>query len=132
MNRNYKWLVVGMLWLVCVFNYGDRQAFSSVFPRLRSEFGFNPVELGLMGSAFAWVYALGSPLAGFIGDRISRKGLILGGCLFWSATTALTGLCGRLWQFVGVRALTGIGETFYFPSALSLMSDYHSQRTRSL
>jgi MFS family permease len=132
MNRNYKWLVVGMLWLVCVFNYGDRQAFSSVFPRLRSEFGFNPVELGLMGSAFAWVYALGSPLAGFIGDRISRKGLILGGCLFWSATTALTGLCGRLWQFVGVRALTGIGETFYFPSALSLMSDYHGQRTRSL
>jgi MFS family permease len=132
MKRNYKWSVVGMLWLVCVFNYGDRQAFSSVFPSLKAEFGFSPVELGLMGSAFAWIYAFGSPLAGYIGDRFSRKGLVLGGCLFWSLTTGLTGACSSLWQFVGVRALTGVGETFYFPSALSLMSDYHDRRTRSL
>jgi MFS family permease len=44
----------------------------------------------------------------------------------------MTGLCGRVWQFVGVRALTGVGEMFYFPSALSLLSDYHDRRTRSL
>jgi MFS family permease len=132
MKRNYKWSVVGMLWLVCVFNYGDRQAFSAVFPKLTSEFGFTAVQLGLMGSAFAWVYAFGSPIAGFIGDRMGRKALILGGCAFWSVATALTGLCSSVGQFVGVRALTGVGETFYFPSALSLMSDYHGRRTRSL
>jgi len=38
------------------------------------EFGFDPVQLGLIGSAFAWVYAAGAPLAGFIADRVSRKG----------------------------------------------------------
>jgi MFS family permease len=132
MKSNYKWTVVGMLWLVCVLNYGDRQAFFSVFREFKDQFGFNAVQLGLMGSAFAWVYALGSPVAGFIGDRISRKGLILGSCVFWSVATALTAGCGQLWQFVGVRALTGLGETFYFPSALSLMSAYHGSRTRSL
>src|SRR5580692_3637353 len=132
MKPNYKWTVVGMLWLVCVLNYGDRQAFFSVFREFRDQFGFSAVQLGLMGSAFAWVYALGSPVAGFIGDRVSRKRLILGSCLFWSVATALTACCGRLWQFVGVRALTGLGETFYFPSALALMSAYHGTRTRSL
>jgi len=127
----YKWVVVGMLWFVCFFNYADRQVLAAVFPKLKSEFGFNPVELGLIGSAFMWIYALGAPLAGFIADRLPRKHLILGGCLFWSSVTVMTGWCGRLWQFVTVRAMEGLGETFYFPATMSLVSDYHSGRTRS-
>jgi len=128
---NYKWHVVGMLWLVCFFNYADRQAIFAVFPKLREEFGFDAVQLGLIGSAFMWVYAFGSPFAGLIADRVSRKHLILGGCLFWSAVTVMTGWCSKLWHFVTVRALEGVGETFYFPASMSLMSDYHDRRTRS-
>jgi MFS family permease len=128
---SYKWCVVFMLWLVCFFNYADRQAIFSVFPKLESEFGFDPVQLGLIGSAFMWVYALAAPLAGYAGDRWPRKHLILGGCLFWSLVTMLTGRCTRFWHFISVRALEGLGETFYFPSSTSLMSDYHGPRTRS-
>ena len=131
MNRHYKWAVVGMLWFVCFFNYADRQAVFSVFPKLKGEFGFDPVQLGLIGSAFMWIYAAGAPFAGFLADRLPRKHLILGGCLFWSGITATTGWCGRLWQFVTVRALEGFGETFYFPATMSLVSDYHGARTRS-
>jgi MFS family permease len=120
-----------MLWLVCVFNYADRQSIFSIFPKLHEELGLDPVQLGLIGSAFMWIYAFGSPLAGFIGDRVARKPLILGGCLAWSLVTGLTGFCSRFWQFVTVRALEGAGETFYFPASLSLMSDYHGPRTRS-
>lgn len=132
MNKNYRWWVVAMLWAVCFFNYADRQAFFAVFPALKSEFGFDAVQLGLLGSAFAWIYAAAAPFAGFVGDRVARKHLILGGCLFWSIVTVLTGWCGRLWQFVAVRAATGFGESFYFPAAMSLLSDYHGKRTRSL
>ncbi|HWC91349.1 MAG TPA: MFS transporter [Pirellulales bacterium] len=128
----YKWEVVGMLWFICFFNYADRQAIFSVFPVLAEEFKFDKVELGLIGSAFMWVYAVGAPLAGFIGDRLRRKDLILGGCLVWSFVTVTTGWCGRLWQFVTVRALEGLGETFYLPASMSLLSDYHGRRTRSL
>jgi MFS family permease len=120
-----------MLWFVCFFNYTDRQAISSVFPKLKAEFGFDKVQLGLIGSAFMYVYAFGSPVAGYLGDRLRRKDLILGGCLFWSAVTAMTGWCGKLWHFILIRALTGLGETFYFPSATSLLSDYHDGKTRS-
>jgi len=130
-SAGYKWWVLLMLWFVCFFNYTDRQAISSVFPKLKAEFGFDKVQLGLIGSAFMYVYAFGSPVAGYLGDRLRRKDLILGGCLFWSAITALTGWCNQLWQFISVRALTGLGETFYFPSATSLLSDYHDGKTRS-
>src|SRR5690242_5396804 len=109
-TSSYKWRVVFMLWFICFFNYADRQAISSVFPKLKEEFHFNPVQLGLIGSAFMWVYAAGAPLAGFIGDRVRRKELILGGCLFWSFITMTSGFCSRLWHFVTVRALEGFGE----------------------
>jgi MFS family permease len=127
----YKWAVVAMLWFVCFFNYADRQAIFAVFPKLKEEFGFDKVQLGLIGSAFMWVYAAGAPLAGFIGDRVARRHLILGGCLFWSFVTVTTGWCSKLWHFVTVRALEGFGETFYFPASMSLTSDYHGPATRS-
>ncbi|HSZ59551.1 MAG TPA: MFS transporter [Tepidisphaeraceae bacterium] len=127
----YKWWVVFMLWFICFLNYADRQAISAIFPKLQEEFGFDKEQLGLIGSAFMWVYAFGAPLAGYIGDRVRRKELILGGCIFWSLITVLTGRCTRLWQFVTVRASEGFGETFYFPASMSLISDYHGPQTRS-
>src|SRR5437763_7493232 len=95
-SPTYKWSVVLMLWFICFFNYADRQAIFSVFPKLQEEFGFDKVRLGLIGAAFMWVYAFGAPFAGFIGDRVRRKSLILGGCLFWSCITVMTGWCSKL------------------------------------
>jgi MFS family permease len=130
-SPRYKWWVIAMLWFVCFFNYADRQAIASVFPILKETFGFDKAQLGYIGSAFMWVYAGGAPFAGFICDRFRRKDLILGGCLFWSFVTVTTGWCQKLWQFITVRALEGLGETFYFPASMSLASDYHGQSTRS-
>lgn len=127
----YRWQVVAMLWLVCFFNYADRQAIYAVFPLLEQEFAFDKVQLGLIGSAFMWVYAGGAPLAGYIADRVKRVHLILGGCIFWSIVTVATGWCSKLWQFVAVRAAEGLGETFYFPASMSLTADYHGPATRS-
>ncbi|HEY3856353.1 MAG TPA: MFS transporter [Verrucomicrobiae bacterium] len=127
----YKWWVIAMLWSVCFFNYADRQSIYSVFPKLKEQFGFDKVQLGIIGSAFMWVYAFGGPIAGLIGDRFRRKDIVLGGCVFWSVVTVFTGWCGKFWQFVVVRAMEGFGESFYFPASISLASDYHGPRTRS-
>src|SRR2546428_3347556 len=86
----YKWAVIVMLWFICFFNYADRQAIFAVFPKLKEEFGFDKVQLGLIGSAFMWVYAAGAPLAGFICDRFRRKDLILGGFLFLGFVSVAT------------------------------------------
>ena len=130
-STQYQWWVVLMLWFICFLNYCDRQAIFSVFPKLKQEFGFDTIQLGFIGSAFMWLYAGAAPLAGFAGDRFRRKHLILGGCLFWSAITMLTGWCGKLWHFITVRAAEGLGESFYFPASTSFMSDYHGKATRS-
>jgi MFS family permease len=120
-----------MLWLVCFFNYADRQSISSVLPLLSKNFGFDDFQLGIIGSAFAWIYAGIAPFAGIAADRASRKKLILAACVLWSFFTLATAWCGNFSSFVFVRALTGLAETFYFPAAMSLISDFHFQKTRS-
>jgi len=131
LTSHYKWYVVGMLWLVCFFNYADRQTIYSVFPLLKSEMNLSDVQLATFGTAFSWVYALSAPLAGFVGDRVSRKTLIIGGLIFWSVITALTALSRNYGQIVTCRALEGLSEALYFPASMSLISDYHGAGTRS-
>lgn len=127
----YRWWVVAMLWMVCFFNYADRQAIFSVFPLLKEEMGLSNVQLGIVAGSFMWVYAGFGPIAGLIGDRVKRKTLILGGLIFWSAITLATALSTEYWHLVLFRALEGLGEAFYFPAAMSVVADYHGPETRS-
>lgn len=120
-----------MLWTICVFNYADRQAIFSVFPLLEREMQLTPVELGLLGSAFAWVYGLMAPLAGMVVDRVQRKTAILGGLHVWSIICVATALSTNFRHLFFFRAAEGLGETFYFPASMSLLSDYHGRATRS-
>ncbi len=127
----YKWVLVGMLWFVCFFNYADRQAIFSVFPPLQRELHLSNVQLGIVGSSFMWMYALFGPAAGWLCDRLPRKTLVLGGLIFWSVVTASTAFVHSYAQLVVCRALGGLGEAFYFPASMSLISDYHGRGTRS-
>jgi MFS family permease len=130
-SKNYKWIVVGLLWAVCLFNYADRQAIFSVFTVLRDEMHLSDFQLGIVGSSFMWVYALAGPLAGAVGDRISRRTLVIGGLVFWSLVTIATAVSTKYWHLVLFRALEGFGEAFYFPASMSLISAFHSPATRS-
>lgn len=130
-NGRYKWYLVGMLWCISFFNYADREAIFSLFPLLRKEMHLTPVELGLLGSAFAWVYGLTAPFAGSIVDRVRRKTAILGGLYTWSIVAILTPLSRTFHQLFTFMAVEGLGETFYFPASMSMISDYHGKPTRS-
>lgn len=127
----YPWLVVAMLWAIACFNYADRQAVFSVFPLLEKEFGLSPVQLGLLGSSFAWAYGLSGPIAGMVVDRIQRRTAVLVGLQTWSLICAATATAVTFPQLLVFRAAEGLGETIYFPGSMSLISDYHGPRTRS-
>lgn len=120
-----------MLWLVCFLNYADRQAIFSVFPLIKQQLNLSDVQLGVLGSAFMATYALIGPVAGWLCDRFARKTLVLGGLVFWSLITAATALSHTFSVLVLCRALCGLGEAFYFPAAMSFLSDYHGPATRS-
>jgi MFS family permease len=129
--KTYKWFVVAMLWLVCFFNYADRQAIFSVFELLKAEMHLSDVQLGIVGASFMWVYAAIGPIAGLVGDRINRKTLIITGLVFWSLITIATALSTTYSHLVLFRALEGFGEAFYFPASMSMLSSYHGTHTRS-
>ncbi len=131
MSPRYKWYVVGMLWWISFFNYADRQAIFSVFPLLEKEFSLDSVQLGLLGSSFAWTYGLTAPLAGLVVDRIRRKTAILTGLHVWSLICMATALSRKFWHLLLFRAAEGLGETIYYPASMSMISDYHGRATRS-
>ena len=128
---SYRWWLVAMLWLVCFANYADRQAIFSIFPPLQQEFSLTRVQLGALGSAFMWIYALSGPIAGWLSDRFSRRTILLAALLFWSLCTAATAIAHGYTALLICRALGGLGEAFYFPAAISLIADYHGRATRS-
>lgn len=130
-SSRYKWYVVGMLWCISFFNYADREAVFSLFPLLQKEMHLTAVQLGLLGSAFAWVYGLTAPFAGSIVDRVRRKTAILGGLYAWSTIAILTPISRTFYQLFSFMAAEGLGETFYFPASMSMISDYHGKKTRS-
>lgn len=127
----YKWELLALLWLAFFLNQADRQIFSVVLPLLKAELKLTDGQLGFIASALVWTYGLLVPVAGFAGDRFSRRKIIGVSLLFWSMCTLATGACSTLIQFVLLRGIaTGGGEAFYAPSANALLSEHH-QKNRS-
>jgi MFS family permease len=120
-----------MLWWTGFFNYADRQAIFSVFPLLEKQMHLDTVQLGWLGSSFALIYGLAGPFAGAVVDRVRRKQAILGGLYIWSLICAATAWSRNFGQLLLFRAAEGLGEAFYFPASMSMISAYHGVETRS-
>ena len=83
-------VLVAFMWFAYFLNYCDRQAVFSMFPVLKSELGFSDKQLGLVGAYFLWVYGVGSFFAGQIGDKFSKRKLIVWSLALWSLVTIAT------------------------------------------
>lgn len=123
---------MGVIWLIALLNYADRMTIFSVFPVLRREMGFSDVTLALLGSTFLWTYAVSSPLGGYLGDRFSRRRVILFSLLIFTLITFATGFAQNVTQMIALRCLLGLSEAVFLPPALAYIASFHSERTRSL
>jgi MFS family permease len=131
-NPYYKWVVVAVMWFIACLNYTDRMTIFSVLPVLKREMGFTDIALSLLGSTFLWVYGICSPLGGYLGDRFSRRKVILASLVLFSLVTFATGLTRTPGQMIGLRCLLGVSEAMFLPPALAYIASFHSDRTRSL
>lgn len=133
-SKYYPWIVVGLLWVVALLNYMDRQMLST----MKSAMSVDIKELesgemfGVLMAAFMWIYGLASPFAGLIADRINRKWLIVGSLFIWSTVTLLMGFTHDFSTLYALRMVMGFSEAMYIPAALALIADFHSGRSRSL
>lgn len=133
-RMSYRWVMVGLLWGVALLNYLDRQMLSTMRGVMKQDIKEleSASHFGQLMAVFLWVYALTSPFAGFVADRISRKKIIAVSLLIWSLVTFLMGITESFTQLYLLRAIMGISEALYLPAALSLIATVHTGKTRSL
>ncbi len=131
-SKNYAWLVVAILWFVSMLNYLDRLLIASMRDPIKESIPMNDAQFGLLTSVFLFIYAVLSPLGGYLADRFSRKWVIFTSLLVWSVITLWTGFVHSYAEMMTTRALMGISEAFYMPAAVALVMDYHKGSTRSL
>lgn len=133
-SQSYAWVVVGLLWVVALLNYMDRQMLSTMKVSMMGDiYELETAEnFGRLMAVFLWIYALMSPVAGLIADRLNRKWLIVGSLAVWSGVTLAMGLVDNFNHLYILRAIMGVSEALYIPAGLSLIADYHQGKTRSL
>ena len=133
-SKTYPWVVVGLLWVVALLNYMDRQMLSTMKPSMQVDIPElqSATNFGYLMAIFLWIYGLMSPVSGIIADRLNRKWLITGSLAVWSGVTVAMGYANTFDQLYWLRAIMGVSEALYIPAGLSLIADYHSSKTRSL
>ncbi len=133
-TKTYPWIVVGLLWVVALLNYMDRQMLSTMKPTMMIDIAElqTATNFGRLMAIFLWIYGFMSPVAGMIADRVNRKWLIIVSLFVWSGVTLAMGYAQNFNQLYWLRAVMGVSEALYIPAGLSLIADYHTSKTRSL
>jgi predicted MFS family arabinose efflux permease len=116
--------------VVNLFNYIDRQVLFAVFPAIQADLRLTDTQLGLLASAFMWVYLSTAPIFGWLGDRWSRPRLMGLGVGVWSLATAVSGLVRSYGALLFGRALVGIGEASYGSVAPAMLTDAYEPARR--
>ncbi len=130
--EGYSWYALGVLVLVCLLNFVDRQLLTILAVDIKHDLKIDDGQFGfLYGTAFGVFYALfGIPL-GKLADRYARTRLLSLGLALWSGMTALSGLSRNFMQLGIARIGVGVGEATAGPCAYSLLSDYFPPRRRA-
>jgi len=141
MKNSYKWFLLALLSCAFFFHQADRALFGLLTIPIQDELHLTDVQIGWINTVLSWTLAAMTVVAGFCGDRFSRKWLITGSLMFWSLMTVGMGYVGN-YQVLGVAVsayacvmffrsiATGGGESFYAPSAYALLATHHKE-TRS-
>ena len=120
-----------VLFAVNVLNFYDRHVPGALTEPIRKEFHLTDTQIGLLGSAFIWIYALvGLPL-GRIADTASRKKLLAAAIVIWSSLTASAALAGSFAMLLFSRIGVGVGEAGCAPAATSWLGDLFPPDKRS-
>jgi MFS transporter, Spinster family, sphingosine-1-phosphate transporter len=123
--------VLGLLTLVNLLNYLDRNVVYAVFEPIKRDLNLTDAQLGWLGSAYIIVLSLAALPLGVIGDLRSRRAVITWGVTIWSAATALGGFVRHFWQLFACRALVGFGEAGYNPASQAIIAQYYKGRRRA-
>ncbi|MBQ6136621.1 MAG: MFS transporter [Kiritimatiellae bacterium] len=131
-DRNYKWLLLGLLAFTYFLMHATRQIFNASLPDIKASLpGTSDAQWGFTRTAFLFAYGLAVPLAGIAADMLRRKWVVVVGAFMFSASVLGTGFVdGFVGMLVMYGLMNGIGQCMIPASSSSLIAQYHHE-TRS-
>lgn len=130
-RTHFRWYVALMLWAAVAINYLDRTNLSAAAPEIMKEFNITPTEMGMIMSAFFWIYVLFQVPAGWLADRIGQRITYAVSVTWWSAATIGTIAGTNVASFIGIRALLGVGEAPAMPCNAGVVAKWFPDRERA-
>lgn len=131
---NYKWILLGLLWVTYFLQQGTRQMYGAMLPQIKKDFlsvGVTDVQLGLVVSIFVLVYAFAVPFAGITADLFRRKWVLVLGTLLFSVGIYISGLVTSIGLLIITYSiLNAIGQSMVPSPSTSLIAQFHTD-TRS-
>lgn len=114
-----------------VLNFVDRYILPGEVSLIQREFHSTDQQMGALTTALFICYMLTAPITGWLGDRFSRKPLIIGGAVLWSLATLATAWVHDYWTLYFRHALVGIGEATFSIFAPAVISDFFPEKDRN-
>jgi MFS family permease len=120
-----------LLFALNLLNYLDRYILPGAQPLIQAEFHATDQQMGALTTALFIAYMCTAPLTGWLGDRFSRKPLIVAGATLWSVATLFTYFVHDYWSLYFRHALVGVGEATFGIFAPAVLSDFFPARDRN-
>ncbi|MEX0609699.1 MAG: MFS transporter [Balneolaceae bacterium] len=128
----YAWLVLGILLLIYISSFIDRQIIAVLATNIREDLGFSNTQIGILyGPAFSLIYAFCGIFMGYFADQFSRKRIILIGLVIWSLMTLASGFASSFAFLLTARFFVGVSQSALSPAVYSLLADYFKPELRA-
>src|SRR5690554_1246496 len=130
--KNYRWLIVALLFLATTINYLDRQIIGLLKPTLETEFNWSETDFAYIVMAFTAAYALGLLFFGWFVDKVGTKLGYSISIIVWSTAGMLHAIARSVFGFSAARVGLGVGEAGNFPAAMKAVAEWFPNRERGL
>ena len=125
---NYKWRALFLLWVAFFLQQGTRQIFGATLSSIQGSLGVSAAQIGMVATVFTFVYGLSVPFAGVTADLLNRKWMVVSGVFVFCLGIFCSGFVSSLGLLlVAYGILNGFGQSFYYPSATSIIGELHKE-----
>ena len=129
--RQVRWWILGLLFLITVINFVDRQSLSVVAPILRDKLHLSNEDYGLIVACFSFGMMSGEFPMGWL---IDRKGVRFGlsfAVIWWSIANCLHAFGSARLHFAAMRYWLGTGECGNYSGGVKVISQWFPVRERA-
>ena len=125
---HYKWRALTLLWVAFFLQQGTRQIFGATLTSIQGSLGVGAAAIGAVATVFTFAYGLSVPFAGAAADLFNRKWMVVSGVFVFCLGIFASGFVSSLGlMIVSYGILNGFGQSFYYPSATSIIGELHKE-----